>query len=178
MGGTGSGIYGARLKEPKVTLEQCKCLKIDQVQNNIDPTTKELPMWIEKDGESQNRALGIAWTDCNLGGKRPWFICPGCDDRKGKLFYMRGEFYCRLCHDLAYRTTQISGNRVAELDWKIHKVCQRLELQSTDWLNQVDHLVKPKNMHRTVFFKLRIILMYLKEKRAQAQLNEMAKLKK
>ncbi|RNA66209.1 hypothetical protein [Alteribacter keqinensis] len=172
MGGSGSGIYGARLKEPKITVEQCKSLKIDQVKNIIDPNTRELPMRIDKDGESQNQVLGIDWTDCNFGGKRPWFVCPGCEDRKGKLYFRHEEFLCRTCHDLAYRRTQISGDRVSELDWKIQKVCRRLGILDEGWLNNVIPLIKPKNMHQTVYFRLLIILMYLKEKRTQEQIRK------
>lgn len=44
-----------------------------------------------------------------FGGKeRPWFLCPRCQRRVGKLFLPPGEthFFCRTCHDLTYQSRQ------------------------------------------------------------------------
>lgn len=45
----------------------------------------------------------LEWTNCTLGGRRPWFLCParGCGRRVAILF---GDsiFACRRCHKLAY----------------------------------------------------------------------------
>lgn len=45
----------------------------------------------------------LEWTDCNLGGQRPWFICPapGCR-RRVAILYGRDIFACRHCYQLAY----------------------------------------------------------------------------
>jgi hypothetical protein len=43
--------------------------------------------------------IGVTWTDCNLGGKRPWFRCPRCNHRCKKLY----RFVCRICSKLRYR---------------------------------------------------------------------------
>jgi hypothetical protein len=47
----------------------------------------------------------LAWTGCNYGGKRAWWLCPaaGCGRRVAVLF--GGQvFACRQCHRLAYRS--------------------------------------------------------------------------
>lgn len=46
----------------------------------------------------------LQWTPCNLGGRRPWFLCPaiGCGQRVAILFG-GSIFACRRCHKLAYR---------------------------------------------------------------------------
>ncbi|MEO5631788.1 MAG: hypothetical protein ABIQ24_03690 [Nitrospiraceae bacterium] len=39
------------------------------------------------------------------GGKRPWFVCPQCQQRVGVLYHAdRLPFRCRTCNDLAYPT--------------------------------------------------------------------------
>lgn len=50
--------------------------------------------------------ISLTWTECNYGGRRPWFVCPGrgCDRRAAKLFLRNGHFLCRRCHGLAYES--------------------------------------------------------------------------
>ena len=45
----------------------------------------------------------LDWTDCNLGGRRAWFLCParGCG-RRVAILYAGSIFACRHCHNLAY----------------------------------------------------------------------------
>ena len=56
----------------------------------------------------------LEYTDCNFGGERPWFNCPGsdCGERVGKLYSgPESDLYlCRHCHDLGYKSSQKSGN--------------------------------------------------------------------
>ena len=47
----------------------------------------------------------LAWSGCNYGGERAWWLCPavGCGRRVAVLF--GGNVYaCRHCHQLAYQT--------------------------------------------------------------------------
>jgi hypothetical protein len=48
----------------------------------------------------------LAWTACNFGGERPWFICPGagCGRRVAVLYRPGRYFLCRHCHDLSYQS--------------------------------------------------------------------------
>lgn len=70
----------------------------------------------------------IVRTVCNLGGSRPWFICPaaGCG-RRVAILYGGGIFACRHCHRLAYASArEDAGDRAARkadrlrerLDWE------------------------------------------------------------
>ena len=45
----------------------------------------------------------LEWTNCTLGGRRPWFLCPanGCGRRVAVLFGA-SIFACRHCQKLAY----------------------------------------------------------------------------
>ena len=49
----------------------------------------------------------IVRTPCNLGGERPWFICPavGCR-RRVAILYGGGIFACRHCYRLAYASAR------------------------------------------------------------------------
>lgn len=58
----------------------------------------------------------LVYTECHLGGERPWFRCPGprggtCGERVGKLYRPPGRdrFLCRHCYDLRYESRQRSG---------------------------------------------------------------------
>ena len=68
--------------------------------------------------EYRHRSNSEAWKDvkytvriertrCNLGGSRPWFICPaaGCG-RRVAILYGGGIFACRHCHQLAYASSR------------------------------------------------------------------------
>lgn len=36
----------------------------------------------------------LTWTECNYGGKRPWWQCPGCDRRVALLYSGNGWYAC------------------------------------------------------------------------------------
>jgi hypothetical protein len=51
--------------------------------------------------------ITIERTACHFGGDRPWFLCPECESRQGKLYKPpEGDerFLCRDCHGLIYRS--------------------------------------------------------------------------
>jgi len=57
----------------------------------------------------------IVRTPCNIGGERPWFICPvvGCG-RRVAILYGGGIFACRHCYQLAYASAREDvGDRAA-----------------------------------------------------------------
>lgn len=49
--------------------------------------------------------IQVEWTPCQYGGQRPWFLCPECSRRCGKLYGGR-LFRCRLCVNLVYESTR------------------------------------------------------------------------
>lgn len=59
-------------------------------------------------------------TACNYGGFRYWFICPRCF-RRVAILYGGRYFYCRLCHDLTYRSCQQHDKRFAFFKKSIDK---------------------------------------------------------
>lgn len=56
------------------------------------------------DWRPMNYPVRLAWTACNFGGRRAWWLCPasGCGRRAAVLFG-GSVFACRHCHRLAYR---------------------------------------------------------------------------
>ena len=54
--------------------------------------------------------LQVIWTQCNYGGTRQWWQCPGCG-RRVAVLYRRGQWFaCRHCHALIY-ASQLEGVR-------------------------------------------------------------------
>jgi hypothetical protein len=60
----------------------------------------------EEDWHTIQERVELNRTRCTFGGSRPWFVCPGCRMRRAVLFCVGGVFRCRVCHDLAYRSTR------------------------------------------------------------------------
>ena len=51
--------------------------------------------------------VGLHWTDCRFGGRRPWFACPCCGRQSGRL-YLLNHWRCRDCCALPYRSQTLT----------------------------------------------------------------------
>jgi hypothetical protein len=86
-------------------------------------------------------------TRCNYGGSRPWFLCPGCGDRRAVLFgHPRGgHLGCRRCLKLLFLTECDDA-----FDRAIHKL-RKIELRvcepSTEIVGTAPVADKPKGQH-------------------------------
>ena len=93
----------------------------------------------------------LAWSCCNYGGKRAWWLCPaaGCGRRVAVLY--GGKVYaCRHCHKLAYQTQRE----------QVHdRACNRADTirKRLGWeagiLNGNGN--KPKGMHWKTYLRLK-----------------------
>ena len=95
----------------------------------------------------------LEWTDCHLGGRRVWFLCPaaGCG-RRVALLYLGGAgiFACRHCYRLAYACQrETADDRVTR---RVNNIKRRLGWQE-GILNQRGWR-KPKGMHSATFERL------------------------
>ena len=93
----------------------------------------------------------LEWTDCHLGGRRPWFLCPakGCGRRVAILFG-GSIFVCRHCHKLAYQCQREPAyNRAAR---RADTIRRRLGWEA-GILNGNGR--KPKGMHWLTFARLK-----------------------
>jgi hypothetical protein len=97
----------------------------------------------------------IVWTECHLGGERPWFLCEGfsagrrCGRRAAVLYEAGGVFACRHCCRLAY-TSQRETPLYRSMR-RARKIRARLGASPS----LADALPgKPKGMHRTTYQRL------------------------
>lgn len=68
------------------------------------------------DAAPSRQTIELITTIPNFGGFRKWFQCPTCGNRAPRLFLppTAGEFACKRCHRLRYRSQerrQIKGNQ-------------------------------------------------------------------
>jgi hypothetical protein len=90
----------------------------------------------------------FAWTPCNYGGYRVWFLCPRCK-RRIAIVYGGKNYRCRHCHNLTYSSQQ--ENKPDRLMRKAWKIRERLEASG----NLAEPILfKPKNMHWKTFVRL------------------------
>ncbi len=92
----------------------------------------------------------LDWTKCNFGGRRPWFVCPNCSQRVGKLYLSREHFYCRRCWRLGYQSqTENAGHRALLR-------AQRIRMRLGGSANICELFPwKPKGMHWKTYERLR-----------------------
>lgn len=77
---------------------------------------------------------------CSFGGYRHWFLCPGkgdgfCNERVAILYLKDGEFSCRHCHGLTYKSRNVSSrfNRAASKTNALHLKAQALKTEIKRW---------------------------------------------
>lgn len=107
-------------------------------------------------------SIEIEWTECNFGGFRPWFRCPGmvdgyaCNQRVEKLYRppRNTHFLCRHCHNITYRSSNVSGNLWKEAGHKMQRIRENLKKKSKREDYDPTSLRKPKGMHWSTFMEL------------------------
>jgi len=92
----------------------------------------------------------LDWTACNLGGSRPWFLCPvmGCG-RRVAVLYGGPLFACRSCYQLAYPVQR--ENAFSRAVRRANKIRNRL-LWKPGFLSAQGR--KPAGMHWKTFSRL------------------------
>ena len=103
--------------------------------------------------------IEIEWTIPPFGGRRPWFICPKCNKRMGKLYKPENEhfFWCRHCWDLTYQSKKDSNDSVAVALNKINRLKKKLrwdcgaEEAATEYSS---FPVRPKGQHNRTYQKI------------------------
>lgn len=103
------------------------------------------------------RLLAIDRTPCNYGGSRPWLSCPDCGNPCRRIYCVNGMFACRLCHNLAYASSQLSEQgRVRRRFLQLRK---RLDLDARPY--EWDIPGRPAGMHGETYsqfaFEMRLL---------------------
>lgn len=150
MGGFGSGVWSGFLENSKATTEELLSVDVRELkrEGRIVPGQEKFTV-------TEGVVLSIAWTPCNFGGSRPWFVCPGekCG-RRAAILYLRGvRLLCRRCHDLAYQSQRESPLERARR--RTEKARARLLLGAEQQSGEAgEPVAKPKGMHHSTFVRL------------------------
>ena len=95
--------------------------------------------------------VSLDWTDCNFGGKRPRFVCPGvgCGRRSAILYGLGKYFLCRHCYDLTYQS-----QRCNKMYRALHRA-QNIRRRLGGSANMMEPFPeKPKGMHWETYERL------------------------
>lgn len=101
----------------------------------------------------------IEFTECNFGGERPWFRCPGvvdgeeCNRRVGKLYCPPGRdlFLCRHCYDLGYTTSRTSGDEMKQAELRFRKAHAKINGERKHPGQYFLPPKRPKGMHWSTY---------------------------
>lgn len=94
------------------------------------------------DWEPVQQPVGLSWTPCTFGGRRPWFLCPQCRRRTAILYAAGRLFLCRGCSGLAYQSQHEGPAGRAML--RMQRTREQLG----------EHDTKPKGMHWRTYERL------------------------
>ncbi len=199
MGGYGSGAYGwLGTRTAKMAVEQCRSIDIRRWQREDLLHRSFTWQWLNDKGE-QVASIGVyGYEDVillkykaddepieteipldetpNGYGRRKWFLCPSCF-RRCAILYLKGKYFkCRICHNLNYRSSQIKGDKIAEIDQKLNKLVRRLG--GTSYKPGMFPPPRPKGMHQSTYDRLLSRFRWLEMKRHEAFGEEMRNLVK
>lgn len=100
--------------------------------------------------EVVRQVIAIETTQCTLGGRRHWFLCPLCGGRVAVVYGAGRLFGCRRCKGLAYASqSEPADDRAAR---RADQVRKRLGWP-VGFLNGDG--AKPKGMHWRTFWRLK-----------------------
>lgn len=102
------------------------------------------------DWKEKSYPVCLDWTDCHLGGQRPWFLCPAhACGRRVAILYGTGIYACRHCHELTYRSQRVQYD--ARAMQKADRIREKL-----GWGPGIANgrSSKPKGMHWKTFQRL------------------------
>lgn len=83
-------------------------------QTNVSVTVLKdsLQLAFETRTQRMTQAVRLTYSTGPRGGKRPWFVCHGCQRRVGILYHAAGlPFRCRICCNLVYASQYVSRNQ-------------------------------------------------------------------
>ncbi len=101
-------------------------------------------------------------------GKRRFFLCPYCMEKRKYLYYVNGNWQCRECGNLKYRSTVTYRNGMDHCDLKIDKILDKLKLghNISYYTGDLIPYIKPKGMRWTTYSNLIEELRYWQCERA------------
>lgn len=67
------------------------------------------PWTVTLEVQGSSHSIPLAYTATRFGGRRPWFVCSGCQAQRRVLYFSGRGFACRSCLDLRY-TSEIEDD--------------------------------------------------------------------
>jgi hypothetical protein len=101
--------------------------------------------------EDVREPVELAWTACNFGGERPWFICPGAGCGRGValLYGPRRYFLCRHCYELVYESQR------EDKMYRALRRAQKIRKHLGGSANMMEPFPeKPKGMHLETYMSM------------------------
>lgn len=92
----------------------------------------------------------VSWdvTTPHYGGQRRWWLCPRCG-RRCAVLYGGPRFWCRLCHNLTYETSQGGGKLIDTIDNQLSRLCDLLQARHHNIAEGMPPDKPPKMRSRT-----------------------------
>jgi hypothetical protein len=123
----------------------------DVVIASSDRWDMELRYYSDNKNEPVRLNIPITWTECALGGSRPWFKC-ACGRRVGTLFERHQFYVCRTCRGSIYEAQQFSRKRRERTSFPGFRIRERLGGRP----NLLDPFpTKPKGLHWRTYNRLK-----------------------
>lgn len=100
--------------------------------------------------KDMNYPIALEWTSCNLGGKRPWFLCPARNcGRRAAILYGGAIFACRHCYQLTYPSQR------ENVDYRATRQAEKIR-DRMGWESGIlnGEGLKPKGMHWKTYRRL------------------------
>lgn len=111
----------------------------------------------------------------NNYGDKKLFLCPWCLSPRKHIYYVNGNWKCRECGGLKYRSSNTYRNGIEYCDLKIDKILDKLKLEYDINYYTGDsmpsNILKPKYMRWDTYYKLIKELLYWQEERNKRWLN-------
>lgn len=196
MGGYNSGPYSFIGKTGKATVNQSYGIDVRRFNREgmIHPGSSFTWTWTDKNGRQSSIGVNIPQenqvklsyvvtqngvrmpvetliilgsSECNYGGQRHWFCCPGCSKRVAWLYLRGTDFKCRHCHRLTYYSCQESGNLNDMSIRRVNKVLTKLKSKEKCGFDIMYHIPsRPRYMHRKTY--QRLLVQYARKKNEYA----------
>ena len=147
MGGYGSTRWDWHKK--KTAVENCRVISTTCLREEVLTGSSEVIFYLPEEVR-----VRLTATDCHFGGVRWWFSCPECHLRVGKLYRppRQQKYACRHCHNLSYRSRQVSGCVKEVHLGRIRKCAKKLGEGRYALVSPIPS--RPKGMHHKTYYRL------------------------
>ena len=106
---------------------------------------------IELEVSQIRQRIRVSWSNCFLGGQRPWLHCPFCEARKAILLRGLGGYFCRSCLGNPSYASQIKAHTAVAILRFARSGCYSGVLASL----KEPFPDRPRGMHRKTYNRMK-----------------------